>query len=129
MESVSALRIVDLIMERAIHFRGRQGMVVVIQDGCRIQIYFFNGHPKCVWNYTEGEFSTDQFGQQFFEGPPLEVILEKDDEPMLKVVLSHVFRDYDMSVQPLVQIVELGWDYEIEMEQHKHDCAIRISLY
>jgi hypothetical protein len=52
---IGAVQIGDIIADRAARFRGGRGMVLLLQEGLRIRAFFFDGVPRCSWNYTDNQ--------------------------------------------------------------------------
>ena len=125
---VSAREVAQAIQERAARFRGGRGMVVVIQDGFEVLLYYFDGISRYSWDWVEGQFSTDRLGRTFLELPPSQFTLRMDEEYELKSVLQETFRGHEMSVHPLHHVTKPGWDYAIQKAIHGVDCAVRISF-
>jgi hypothetical protein len=125
---VGAREIGDLISERAARFRGGRGMVLILQEGLRVRVFFFNGVPRCSWNYTNEQLSLDRVVQIIQEGPPVEFALREREIASLAPALRTKFSRCETSVQPLWHLDPNAWDYEVMRSMHEHDVGIRISF-
>jgi len=127
-ERCSCMDVVQLIGGRVAKFKHPKGMVVVLQEGCRVQIYFFDGVARTTWGYNNGQFTTDHVGEVFQLGPPSVMILTINTESLLLSVLQREFKQCDMKVGPLWQLDPTAWDYEMMKVLHADDVGIRISF-
>jgi hypothetical protein len=109
---LSALKVVDLIREKASGFQRQKGMVLVNQDGCRLRIDLFDGISACSWNYFNGQLRLDRVGETFHLKPTLEVVLQINEDLRLKKVLEQAFRENGIIVQTRSQ----------------YDCSARIPF-
>lgn len=125
---VGAGEIGDLIAERAKHFRGGRGMVLVLQEGLRIRVYFFNGAPRCSWNYANEQLSLDRVAQTLQDGPPVEFALREREMASLASALRRRFGHCEVSVQALWHLDPNAWDYAVMKSLHEHDVGIRLSF-
>jgi hypothetical protein len=103
-------------------------MVVVLLEGCRVQMHFFDGVSRTSWGYNNHQFSTDLVGQTFLVGPPTQVFLTVNTESLLPGVLRKEFSRCEMSAQPLWRLNPNAWDYEVMKAMHSGDVGIRISF-
>lgn len=127
-DRVSCMDVVRTIRERVSGFRRAKGMVVVLLEGCRVQIYLFDGIVRTSWGYNDHQFSTDRVGQTFLVGPPILLTLTVNTEALLPGILKKEFRDCDMSIGELWKLDPTAWDYEIMKTLHSNDVGIRISF-
>lgn len=127
-DRASCMDVVWIIRDRVATFRRSEGMVVVLLEGCRVQIYFFDGISRASWGYNNRQFSTDRVGEMFLVGPPTEIALTVNTEHLLPDVIKREFASCDMSVGPLWKLDPTAWDYEAMKVLHGGDVGIRISL-
>jgi len=127
-DRVSCMDVVRMIRARVATFRRSKGMVVVLLEGCRVQIYFFDGISQTTWMYINHQFSTNRLGEMFLVGPPTEVVLAVDIKQPLAAVMKSEFACYDMSITPLWKLDRTAWDYEVMKALHGGDVDIRISF-
>lgn len=120
--------VVQLIRDRVAKFKHPKGMVVVLLEGCRVQIYFFDGIARTSWGYNSGEFTTDRVGETFQLGPPIVMVLTINTESLLASVLQREFKQCDMKAGPLWRLDPTAWDYEMMKVMHAGDIGIRISF-
>ncbi len=80
-------------------------MVVVIQTGYRVQLYFFDGITRCSWHYdyAEHQFTTDRVGHTFLKNSPVKVTLQPDELHKLRKTVQRAFGGRDMIVKALHQ--------------------------
>lgn len=128
MQRVSCMDIVHLIKDSVSNFKSSEGMVVVLLEGYRVQIYLFDGISHVSWGYNNHIFSTDNIGKLFMVEPPLLLFLCMNTETLLPVVLKREFVDYDMSIGKLWKLNPQAWDYEMMRVLHENDISIRISF-
>ena len=123
---VGVLGVRDLIYERAAKFKAGRGMVLVLQEGRRVRLYFFNGNPKVSWSYTNGQLSLSREGQTVLDRSPVELVLKSGEEDHLASLQSW-FSRCDSTVDPLWKRDPGTWDYQLE-KLHQFDLGIRISF-
>lgn len=127
-DRVSCMDVVRMIRDRVATFSTSKGMVVVLLEGCRVQIYFFDGISQTSWGYNNHQFSTDRVGETFLVGPPTEIVLTVNTEHLLPDVIKREFASCDMSAGPLWKLDPTAWDYEAMKALHGGDVGIRISF-
>jgi hypothetical protein len=120
--------VVRTIRERVGQFRCKKGMVVVLLEGCRVQIYLFDGVARTSWGYNNHVFSTDRIGETFLVGPPIVLALTVNTESLLPGILQKEFSQCDMSIGKLWKLDPSAWDYEMMKAFHGDDVGIRISF-
>ena len=100
---VSAAHVISIINERLLAFSRVQGMVVVIQTGYRVRLYFFDGVKRCSWNYDypTDEFTVDRVGHAVLKNSPVELTLQQEELHKLRKTLQRTFRERDMSLKAL----------------------------
>lgn len=127
-DRVSCMDIVRKIRSRVAAFKHPRGMVVVLLEGCQVQIYFFDGISRASWGYNTHQFSTDLVGQTFLVGAPMEFALTVNTESLLPDVLRREFSQHEMSIGSLWKLDPVAWDYEAMKVLHSNDFGIRISF-
>ena len=127
-DRVSCMDIVRTIRSRVETFKHPKGMVVVLLEGCRVQIYFFDGIARTSWGYNNHQFSTDRVGQTFLVGFPLKFVLTVNTESLLPDVLRREFIQHEMSIGSLWKLDPNAWDYELMKVLHSNDLGIRVSF-
>ena len=127
-ERVSCMDVVRTIRERVGQFRGAKGMVVVLLEGCRVQIYLFDGIARTSWGYNNQVFSTDRVGETALVGPPIVFALTLNNESLLAGILQKEFSECEMSIGKLWKLDPSAWDYEMMKALHGDDVGIRISF-
>jgi hypothetical protein len=125
---VSCMDIVRIIKDNVSNFKRSEGMVVVLLEVYRVQIYLFDGIAHTSWDYTNQIFSTDMVGKVFLLGPPIVLALSTKAETLLPVVLQREFAEYDMNIGKLWKLNPNAWDYETMKVLHGSDVSIRISF-
>jgi len=128
MSRVSCMDVVRIIKERVSNFKRSEGMVVVLLEVYRIQIYFFDGIAHTSWDYTNHVFSTDNVGKFFLIDPPIVLILSMNAETLLPEILQREFAEYEMNIGKLWKLDPKAWDYETMKILHDSDISIRISF-
>ena len=103
-------------------------MVLAIQEGRNIRLFFFNGYPKVSWNYTDGQLSLDRVGNAIIEGPPVGLVLKSGGQVKFAESLRAKFSKCDSTVGPLWKLDPGAWDYQVMKLQHQYDLGIRISF-
>jgi hypothetical protein len=127
-DRVSCMDVVCTIRRQVAGFKRSSGMVVVLLEGCRVQIFFFDGIARTSWGYNNHKFSTDLVGQTFLIGPPTVLALTVNTESLLPRILQREFCHCDMSMGNLWQLDPSAWDYEVMKVLHSNDVGIRISF-
>lgn len=127
-DRVSCMDVARTIRDRVAAFNRSSGMVVVLLEGCRVQIYYFDGVARTSWGYNNHQFSTDRVGETFLVGPPTVLALTVNTEHLLTEVIEREFADYDMNIGPLWKLDPAAWDYEMMKALHEGDVGIRISF-
>jgi len=127
-DRVSCMDVALIIRKRVGEFVQSQGMVVVVQEGCRVQIHYFDGIARTSWGYNNRQFSTDMVGRTFLVGPPTVLALSPGAEPELAAVLQREFAQCEMSVGKLWKLDPTAWDFEAMEALHRNDVGIRISF-
>lgn len=125
---VSCYNIIRAIRKRITEFHYTKGMVVLIIEECRVQIYFFDGIAHTSWGYNNHIFSTDLVGQTFLESPAQEFALDFNEMILLPNIIKREFVRDEISISSLWKLDIYAWDYEIMKKQHENDIAIRISF-
>jgi hypothetical protein len=119
---VSCMDVVRTIQARVASFGKSKGMVLVLLEGCRVRMYFFDGVSRTSWGYNNHQFSTDRVGETFLMGPPTEVALTVNTEHLLPDVMKREFAGRDMSIGPLWNLDPTAWDYEAMKALHGGRC-------
>lgn len=127
-ERVDCNEVVNAIQQRMRNFKNGKGMILVVQEACKVNVYYFNGHPKCSWNYTNHQLFTDRAGETFLEDKPEQYVLKINKEPNLASLIKQNFSSYEVSVNPLWKLNPQAWDYDAMKVMHEHDFGIRISI-
>ena len=109
-ERRTASVICDLIANGVTRFKDDRGMVLILQEGLRIRLFFFNGVPKCSWNYTNGALHLDRVGESVLERPPTELALAEEDLAALATTVRSRFRHCESVVSPLWRLDPAAWD-------------------
>lgn len=125
---VSCMDVVRTIRERVIGFTMGKGMVVVLLEGYRIQLYFFDGISHVSWSYSNQVFSTNLIGQTFLKGLPTEFMLSINAESLLPEILKREFVQNDMNIAKLWKLDSTAPDYKMMKILHDNDVSIRISF-
>ncbi len=118
----------DLISERAARFKGGLGMVLILQEGRRVRLYFFNGNPKVSYSYTNEQLSLSSEGQRVLDKSPVEMVLKSGEDAKFALSLQAKFSKYDSTSGPLWRLDPSAWDYQVMKLQHQYDFGIRISF-
>jgi hypothetical protein len=124
----SCLDVVRIIRERVSGFSLGKAMVVVLLEGCRIQLYFFDGIAHVSWSYNNQVFSTNFMGLTFLKSPPTELILSINAESLLPEILKREFGQNDMNIAKLWKLDSTAPDYTLMKILHDNDVSIRISF-
>ncbi len=127
-KSVSCMDVVQIIRDCVSSFKGSEGMVVVILEGYRLQIYLFDGIAHTSWGYNNHIFSTDLVGKTFLIEPPVELSISTYADPMLPIILQKEFEDNDIKIGKLWKLNPQAPDYEMMKILHENDISIRISF-
>jgi hypothetical protein len=127
-QRVSCMDIVCFIKDSVSNFKSSEGMVVVLLEGYRVQIYFFDGIAHTSWDYTNQVFSTDRVGNFFLIRTPIVLTLCMNAETLLPVILQREFAEYDMNIGKLWKLNQQAWDYDMMKVLHENDISIRISF-
>lgn len=125
---VSCMDVVRTIRKRVAEFKRTKGMIVALLEGCRVQIYFFDGIARTSWEYVNNQFLTDRVGETFIVGPPMVFALTINTESLLPGVLKREFAHCEMSIGNLWQLDPTAWDYKAQKLLHGDDVGIRISF-
>ena len=125
---VSCMDIVEFIKSSVYSFEHNKGMVVVILEGCKVQIFLFDGVARTSWGYNNHQFSTDRVGQTFLIGPPSVFAVTLNTEHLLAKAIQREFQRFDMSIGHLWKLDKTAWDYEAMEALHRDDVGIRISF-
>lgn len=128
MQRVSCMDIVLIIRYEVSKFKRPAGMVVVLLEGYRVQLYLFDGIAHTSWDYTNQIFSTDLVGKLFLIQPPILLFLSMNAETLLPVILQREFAGYDMNIGKLWKLNPNAWDYDTMKLLHENDVSIRISF-
>ncbi len=127
-ERVSCMDVVRMIRNRVAKFSRSKGMVVLLLEGCKVQMYFFDGVSRTSWGYNNHQFSTDRVGQTFLVGPPTVVALNANTEHLLADVVRKAFPHCDTNVAPLWKLDPTARDYQVMLAMHGGDISIRLSF-
>lgn len=127
-DRVSCMDIVRTIRSHVAAFKHPKGMVVVLLEGCRVRITFFDGIARTSWGYNNHQFSTDRVGQTFLVGPPMAFALTVNTESLLPDVLRREFSQHELSIGSLWKLDPTAWDYEAMKVLHSNHFGIRISF-
>ena len=129
-ERFGCMDIVQIIRQHVAEFKQSQGMVVVLLEGLRVQIFFFDGIAHASWGYNNEQFSTDAIGQKFLVGSPIVLALssQANSDSLLPEVVQREFANCDVSIGKLWRLDPTAWDYETMKVMHGNDVGIRISF-
>jgi hypothetical protein len=127
---VSCMDIVRIVRQRVSELRNTQAMVVILLEGLRVQIFFFDGIARASWGYNNQQFTTDAIGKGFLSEPPMEFALTVTPgaDKLLPQVLKREFQGCDMTVGQLWRLDPNAWDYKFMKSLYEDDVGIRISF-
>ena len=125
---VSCMDIVRIIKDRVSNFKRSEGMVLVLLEGYRIQMYLFDGIAHTSWDYTNHIFSADQVGKESLIEPAIVLALSVNTETVLPIILQREFAEYDVNIGKLWKLDPNAFDYDIMKALHSNDIFIRISF-
>ncbi len=128
LQRVSCMDIVRIIKESVYNFKRSEGMVVVLLEGYRVQIYLFDGIARTSWDYTNHIFSTDRISNCYLVGPPIVLLLSMNTETVLPIIMQREFAEYDIKIGKLWKLNTQAWDYEMMKILHENNISIRISF-